>query len=132
MRLPAPLLPPLFALALAFAAATARADQAASAPAPELASPSASVPVPAAAAGAKAAFTAEDLVRLRRVSDPQVSPDGRRLAARPVDLVDELAEQREVLGATQRVPVRQHTGALGDAQPLRVVHQVGARQDRIG
>lgn len=82
MRLPAPLLLPLFALALAFAAATVRAEQAASAPAPapEPASPSASVPMPAAAAGAKAAFTAEDLVRLRRVSDPQVSPDGRWVA----------------------------------------------------
>jgi dipeptidyl aminopeptidase/acylaminoacyl peptidase len=34
---------------------------------------------PAHAAGAGAAFTAEDLVMLRRISDPQVSPDGRYL-----------------------------------------------------
>lgn len=32
---------------------------------------------PAAVTAAKSAFTAEDLVRLRRLSDPQVSPDGR-------------------------------------------------------
>jgi dipeptidyl aminopeptidase/acylaminoacyl peptidase len=38
-------------------------------------------PAPAAAApAAKQAFTADDLVRLRRVSDPQVSPDGRWVA----------------------------------------------------
>jgi dipeptidyl aminopeptidase/acylaminoacyl peptidase len=34
---------------------------------------------PAHAAGSGAAFTAEDLVMLRRISDPQVSPDGRYL-----------------------------------------------------
>ena len=31
----------------------------------------------AATAGATQPFTADDLVRLKRVSDPQVSPDGR-------------------------------------------------------
>jgi dipeptidyl aminopeptidase/acylaminoacyl peptidase len=30
--------------------------------------------------GARSAFTADDLVRLKRISDPQVSPDGRRVA----------------------------------------------------
>ena len=34
----------------------------------------------AAPASAKTAFTADDLVRLRRLSDPQVSPDGRWVA----------------------------------------------------
>ena len=36
--------------------------------------------VPAARAAAGAPFTVEDLVILKRVSDPQVSPDGRRVA----------------------------------------------------
>ena len=37
-------------------------------------------PVPLACAAPGAPFTAEDLVILKRVSDPQLSPDGRRLA----------------------------------------------------
>src|SRR5262245_25388604 len=32
------------------------------------------------AAGGKGPFTADDLVRMKRVSDPQVSPDGRYVA----------------------------------------------------
>jgi acylaminoacyl-peptidase len=35
---------------------------------------------PASPPAAKQAFTAADLVRLRRISDPQVSPDGRWVA----------------------------------------------------
>src|SRR6516225_10926240 len=35
---------------------------------------------PAHAAASGAPFTAEDLVMLKRISDPQVSPDGRYLA----------------------------------------------------
>ncbi len=36
--------------------------------------------VPAAHAAAAQPFTADDLVRLKRISDPQVSPDGRHVA----------------------------------------------------
>jgi len=60
---------PLLILAALAASATARADQAAA--------PS---PAAATAHGAKTAFTADDLVRLRRISEPQVSPDGRWVA----------------------------------------------------
>ena len=57
-------------LLMSFAlAATAVAAQSAPAPAPAASAPA-----------AKPAFTADDLVRLRRISDPQVSPDGRWVA----------------------------------------------------
>ena len=67
----APLLPTLTALAtLAAVMPAAAAPPAAAAAAAAAASP----------AAARTAFTAEDLVRLRRLSDPQVSPDGRWVA----------------------------------------------------
>src|SRR5258708_3676958 len=37
-------------------------------------------PAAATAAGAQTPLTVEDLVRLKRISDPQVSPDGRYVA----------------------------------------------------
>jgi dipeptidyl aminopeptidase/acylaminoacyl peptidase len=60
----------LHALLLPFALAAALTAVADAAPAPAAAAPST----------ARQPFTADDLVRLRRVSDPQVSPDGRWVA----------------------------------------------------
>jgi dipeptidyl aminopeptidase/acylaminoacyl peptidase len=44
------------------------------------------VPPAAAAQGAPAPFTAEEMMKLRRISDPQVSPDGRLVAYSAVEV----------------------------------------------
>ena len=62
-----------FSVLLAVVAATASLSV--------VAAPNAAAPSPAAAAqGTGQPFTVEDLVRLKRLSDPQVSPDGRYVA----------------------------------------------------
>ncbi|MFO0510037.1 MAG: prolyl oligopeptidase family serine peptidase [Gammaproteobacteria bacterium] len=68
-RHPSPLLAHLFALGLLGCAAAAAAQSGA-----------AQAGAAQTAGAATKPFTADDLVRLARVSDPQVSPDGRRVA----------------------------------------------------
>ncbi len=71
----------MFALAAAAAAAVAMPARspAGAAPAPAHAGSGARAAAPDAAAGARA-LTFDDFIALGRVSDPQVSPDGRRVA----------------------------------------------------
>jgi dipeptidyl aminopeptidase/acylaminoacyl peptidase len=78
--------------------------------------PGGALAAPAAAAGA--AFTAEDLVLLKRVSDPQVSPDGRYVVF--------------VLRETDRDANKGHTSlwvlelATAPAQPRRLTDATGS------